>query len=184
MNSSNGYDTLVGERGMQLSGGERQRISIARAFIKQAPVLILDEPTSSLDVKTEAQIMESIELLMKGRTTFMITHRLDTLKTCNVLLHVEEGKLAEVVRDYDTNFMEKKKIGYFKKGIRIMIIVLVSQEYPPETARGGIGSQTYVKAHGLAGFGHEVYVISRSTDDKRHEKKRWRICYPYSRNGR
>ena len=110
MKSKDGYDTLVGERGMQLSGGERQRISLARAFIKNAPVLILDEPTSSLDVKTEAQIMEAMELLMKGRTTFMITHRLDTLDTCNVLLHIESGKLVELVRDHDQHFMAKKKL--------------------------------------------------------------------------
>ncbi|HEX5914009.1 MAG TPA: ABC transporter ATP-binding protein, partial [Rubrobacter sp.] len=67
-----GYDTKVGERGMSLSGGERQRISLARAFLKDAPILILDEPTSSVDTKTEAVIMEAMERLMQGRTTFMI----------------------------------------------------------------------------------------------------------------
>lgn len=114
INSKDGYNTLVGERGMQLSGGERQRISLARAFIKNAPVLILDEPTSSLDVKTEAQIMEAIERLMQGRTTFMITHRLDTINTCNVLLHIEGGKLVELVRDHDSNFMARKKLEFLK----------------------------------------------------------------------
>lgn len=109
MRSSEGYDTLVGERGMQLSGGERQRISIARAFIKNAPVLILDEPTSSLDVRTEGQIMEAIERLMQGRTTFMITHRLDSLNACNVILHVEEGHLVEAARDFDSGFLSRKK---------------------------------------------------------------------------
>ena len=109
MRSKDGYDTLVGERGMQLSGGERQRISLARAFIKNAPVLILDEPTSSLDVGTEAQIMDALERLMAGRTTFMITHRLDTLNSCNLILHLENGKLLEAVRDHDTNFLANKK---------------------------------------------------------------------------
>ena len=109
MKSKDGYDTLVGERGMQLSGGERQRISLARAFIKNAPVLILDEPTSSLDIKTEALIMEAMERLMEGRTTFMITHRLDTLNSCNLILHLENGKLVEVVRDHDVEFIAKKK---------------------------------------------------------------------------
>ncbi|HVF97349.1 MAG TPA: ABC transporter ATP-binding protein [Flavisolibacter sp.] len=104
-----GYNTLVGERGMQLSGGERQRISIARAFIKNAPVLILDEPTSSLDVKTEGLIMEAMERLMKGRTTFMITHRLDTLKSCNVIVHLEKGQLIEAVRNGGDDFVEQKK---------------------------------------------------------------------------
>jgi ATP-binding cassette subfamily B protein len=109
LHCKNGYDTLVGERGMQLSGGERQRISIARAFIKNAPVLILDEPTSSLDIRTEALIMEAMERLMEGRTTFMITHRLDTLKSCNVILHLENGHLIEVVRDYCADFVNDKK---------------------------------------------------------------------------
>ena len=107
--TKDGYNTLVGERGMHLSGGERQRISLARAFIKNAPVLIMDEPTSSLDVKTEAQIMDAMQMLMEGRTTFMITHRLDTLRFCNVILHMEDGKLFEIVRDYDEKYIEEKK---------------------------------------------------------------------------
>lgn len=109
MRSKDGYDTLVGERGMQLSGGERQRISIARAFIRNAPVLILDEPTSSLDIGTEAQIMDSIEKLMEGRTTFMITHRLDTLNSCNLLLHFENGSLIDKVRDHESSYLAEKK---------------------------------------------------------------------------
>jgi len=112
MKNKDGYEAMVGERGMQLSGGERQRISLARAFIKNAPVLILDEPTSSLDIKTEALIMEAMERLMEGRTTFMITHRLDTLNSCNLILHLENGKLIEVVRDHDLNFMAKKKMAF------------------------------------------------------------------------
>ena len=76
---------------MQLSGGERQRISLARAFLKDAPILILDEPTSSVDVKTEAAIMEAMERLMRGRTTFMIAHRLSTLDGCDVRLEVDRG---------------------------------------------------------------------------------------------
>jgi ATP-binding cassette subfamily B protein len=109
LKGKDGYDTMVGERGMQLSGGERQRISLARAFIKDAPVLILDEPTSSIDIKTEAQIMEAIERLMQGRTTFMITHRLDTLSTCNVILHLERGELVDVIRNHDVSMLELKK---------------------------------------------------------------------------
>jgi ATP-binding cassette, subfamily B, bacterial len=89
-----GYETRVGERGMQLSGGERQRISLARAFLKDAPVLILDEPTSSVDVKTEALIMEALDRLMDGRTTFMIAHRLSTLEGCDMRLHLDHGRLV------------------------------------------------------------------------------------------
>ena len=89
-----GYDTPVGERGMTLSGGERQRISLARAFLKDAPILILDEPTSSVDLKTEATIIDATERLMSGRTTFMIAHRLSTLKGCDIRLQVESGRLS------------------------------------------------------------------------------------------
>jgi ATP-binding cassette subfamily B protein len=90
-----GYETRVGERGMTLSGGERQRIALARAFLKDAPLLILDEPTSSVDVRTEAAIMGAMERLMEGRTTFIITHRLATLEHADLLLRVDAGRLVE-----------------------------------------------------------------------------------------
>lgn len=89
-----GYDTQVGERGLQLSGGERQRVSLARAFLKDAPILILDEPTSSIDVKTEGLIIEALERLMKDRTSFMIAHRLSTLDLCDVRLEINGGRLT------------------------------------------------------------------------------------------
>lgn len=95
-----GYKTEVGERGVQLSGGERQRISLARAFLKDAPILILDEPTSSVDVKTEAVIMEAMLRLMQGRTTFMIAHRLATLDVCDVRIQLEHGQLVSLTRAY------------------------------------------------------------------------------------
>jgi ATP-binding cassette, subfamily B, bacterial len=89
-----GYETRVGERGMSLSGGERQRIALARAFLKDAPILILDEPTSSVDVQTESAIIDAMELLMKGRTTFIIAHRQSTLRKCSVQLCLEKGRLV------------------------------------------------------------------------------------------
>src|SRR5207244_2080050 len=89
-----GFDTRVGERGMCLSGGERQRISLARAFLKDAPILILDEPTSSVDLKTEAVIVEAMKRLMRGRTTFIIAHRPSTLEDCDLLLIIERGQVA------------------------------------------------------------------------------------------
>jgi len=95
-NLPNGYDTLVGERGMRLSGGERQRISLARAFLKDAPILILDEPTSSLDVHTEAAILDTVQELMKGRTTLMIAHRPSTLRDCNMILVLEDGRVSRM----------------------------------------------------------------------------------------
>ena len=91
-----GYETQVGERGMRLSGGERQRIALARAFLKDAPILILDEPTSSVDTKTETAIIEAMERLMEGRTTFVIAHRLTTLTNSNLLLVIENGRLVDV----------------------------------------------------------------------------------------
>ncbi len=91
-----GYQTEVGERGMRLSGGERQRISLARAFLRDAPILILDEPTSSVDVQTEAAIMDAMERLMYGRTTFMIAHRLSTLDNCDLRVQMDQGRILDV----------------------------------------------------------------------------------------
>jgi len=101
-NLPNGYDTLVGERGMKLSGGERQRISLARAFLKDAPILILDEPTSSLDVHTESAILDTIQELMKGRTTMMIAHRPSTLRDCNMILVLEDGRVNRVTSEVES----------------------------------------------------------------------------------
>jgi ATP-binding cassette subfamily B protein len=95
------YETLVGERGLRLSGGERQRVSLARAFLRDAPVLLLDEPTSSVDVRTEADIMEALERLMQGRTTFLIAHRLSTLEGCDLRVEIVDGRavLRQDLRD-------------------------------------------------------------------------------------
>src|SRR5437870_12230849 len=89
-----GYDTQVGERGVKVSGGQRQRIALARAFLKDAPLLILDEPTSSVDVETEAAILETMDRLMQGRTSFLITHRASALANCNARLHLEGGRVV------------------------------------------------------------------------------------------
>jgi ATP-binding cassette, subfamily B, bacterial len=86
-----GYDTIVGERGMRLSGGERQRVALARAFLKDAPILVLDEPTSSVDHQTEATIIAAMERLMAGRTTIIIAHRLSTLGKCDRWLELLPG---------------------------------------------------------------------------------------------
>lgn len=91
-----GYETNVGERGMKLSGGERQRITLARAFLKNAPIMIFDEPTSSVDTRTETLIMDAMEQLMKDRTTIMIAHRMSTLASCDVQLRIENGRLKSV----------------------------------------------------------------------------------------
>jgi ATP-binding cassette subfamily B protein len=94
-----GYETLVGERGMKLSGGQRQRISLARAFLKNAPILILDEPTSALDMNAEAAVLDAIQRLMKGRTTLMIAHRASALRNCNIILILEDGRVSRITTE-------------------------------------------------------------------------------------
>jgi ABC-type multidrug transport system fused ATPase/permease subunit len=91
----NGYDSPVGERGGHLSVGQRQRIGIARAFLKDAPILLLDEPTSALDPTTEAAIMETIKDLMYGRTTLIVTHRLATIHNVDQIVVLEHGRIVE-----------------------------------------------------------------------------------------
>jgi ATP-binding cassette subfamily B protein len=90
-----GYNTPVGERGLRLSGGERQRISLARAFLRDAPILVMDEPTSSVDIGTEATILDAVDRLLQGRTSFTIAHRPETLEACDIKLVLEGGRLVD-----------------------------------------------------------------------------------------
>ena len=93
---SDGYDTIVGERGGQLSGGERQRIAIARAVLKDAPILVLDEATSALDVETEDRVKEAIDELRRNRTTFIIAHRLTTVRDADLVVFMDKGRVVEM----------------------------------------------------------------------------------------
>jgi len=95
LSKSNGYDTVVGERGGQLSGGERQRIAIARAVLKDAPILVLDEATSALDVETEDRVKEAIDELRRNRTTFIIAHRLTTVRDADLVVFMDKGRVVE-----------------------------------------------------------------------------------------
>ena len=92
----NGLDTFIGERGILLSGGQKQRIAIARAFIKNAPVIILDEATSALDNKSEATVQKAIDNLMKDRTVFVIAHRLSTVRNANKIVVINQGEIVEI----------------------------------------------------------------------------------------
>ncbi len=94
-NLPNGFETIIGEGGARLSGGERQRISIARAILKNAPVLILDEATSALDTESEREVQKALENLMKDKTTFVIAHRLSTIKNCDRIIVVKDGRIVE-----------------------------------------------------------------------------------------
>lgn len=90
-----GYDSIVGERGLRLSGGERQRLSIARAILKNAPILILDEATSALDTESEALVQSALQNLMAGRTVFVIAHRLSTVRRADRILVLENGMITD-----------------------------------------------------------------------------------------
>ena len=90
-----GYDTVVGERGLKLSGGEKQRVAIARAILKKAPIILCDEPTSSLDSRTETDIMSNLKSVGKGLTTVIIAHRLSTIQDCDEIIVMHEGEVVE-----------------------------------------------------------------------------------------
>ena len=96
-----GYDTAVGERGVRLSGGEAQRLAIARAFLKDAPVLVMDEPTSSLDPESERLVGEALERLARNRTVLVVAHRLNTAYRADRIAVLEDGRLVETGRHED-----------------------------------------------------------------------------------
>ncbi len=111
MNLPKGYDTIIGEQGAKLSGGERQRISIARALLKDAPILILDEATSSLDTEAEIEVQDALENLMKGRTTLIIAHRLSTIRNAHRIIVLANG---EIVEEGTHESLMERKGEYFK----------------------------------------------------------------------
>ena len=111
MDKEKGYDTVIGDRGMMLSGGQRQRLSIARAILKNPPILILDEATASLDTESERIVQQALDYLMSSRTTISIAHRLSTVKKADEIIVMNEGQIVE--RGKHDELIEKN--GYYKK---------------------------------------------------------------------
>jgi subfamily B ATP-binding cassette protein MsbA len=106
-----GYDTVIGERGLRLSGGERQRIAIARAILKNAPILILDEATSALDSESEALVQSALQNLMAGRTVVVIAHRLSTVRRADRIVVLEGGTISDIGAHEDL----VKKLGTYRR---------------------------------------------------------------------
>jgi len=106
-----GYDTVVGDGAIRLSSGEKQRVNIARAFLKDAPILLLDEPTSALDAESEAAVMASLNSLREGRTTLIVAHRMETVRSVDKVIVLEDGRLAE----FGATEELAKSGGYFQR---------------------------------------------------------------------
>ncbi len=113
-----GYQTLVGERGVKLSGGERQRVALARAFLANAPILILDEATSSLDSESEALIQQAMDRLMSGRTSIVIAHRLSTVRAMDRILVFEHGRIVE---EGSHEALLRKSHGHYRAAVRAAV---------------------------------------------------------------
>jgi ATP-binding cassette subfamily B protein len=115
-----GYDTMVGERGVTLSGGQRQRIAIARAIIRNTPILIMDEPSSGLDAASEKMVFEALDRLMEGRTSIVIAHRLSTIRKADVIFVVKDGTIVEAGKHDDLIKLE----GVYAKFYEIQFAVV------------------------------------------------------------
>ena len=123
-----GYDTMIGEQGLRLSGGERQRLAIARAIIKDPPILILDEPTANLDTLTERQVLETLFALMRRKTSLLITHRLVGLENANEILAMDHGQIVE--RGTHQTLLDQRGIYRRLWDLQNRILVETQSAYP------------------------------------------------------
>ena len=119
-----GYDTMIGERGVRLSGGERQRIAIARALLKNAPILILDEATSALDSESESLVQSALHNLMTGRTVLVIAHRLSTVRRADRIVVLENGTIADIGAHEDL----MRKLGTYRRLYELQFVDLDQQK--------------------------------------------------------
>jgi subfamily B ATP-binding cassette protein MsbA len=127
-----GYDTVVGERGFRLSGGERQRLSIARALLKNAPILILDEATSALDSESEALVQAALQNLMTGRTVFVIAHRLSTVRRADRIVVLENGTIA----DQGTHEDLLSRLGTYRRLYELQFVDVDATQQPVTHTEG------------------------------------------------
>jgi ATP-binding cassette subfamily C protein CydCD len=140
MTLPDGYDTVVGERGLQLSGGQRQRIAIARALLKDASILILDEATSHLDTESERQVRLALETLIEGRTTLVIAHRLSTVRDANRIIVLEDGSVAE----QGSHAELLARGGIYAQLVAAQLVSQGREEPPPEPVQ----AHSHVHEHG------------------------------------
>ena len=138
MEMPEGYNTVVGERGVGLSGGQKQRIAIARALLINAPILILDDATSNVDMETEHEIQQALKRLMTGRTTFIIAHRISAVKDADEIVILEKGRIVE--RGNHDQLLEMKGVYYdiFKDQYKGLVVEDITQELARDKEDGAV----------------------------------------------
>jgi len=133
MELSHGYETALGESGVDLSGGQRQRLALARALLLRPPILILDDPTASVDPKTEHEIVSALRQAMEGRTTFVVANRLSLLRRADVILVLERGRLAQM----GTHDELVRLPGIYRETALLQLMDLTEHTGIPDTLKGG-----------------------------------------------